>query len=76
MNQLRELQYKEIPSLGHQSAASVTLEDYSVAKSHMGRNIGEMDIRLLEHQETQQTQNANTDEILGQLYREHVAIRK
>ena len=42
----------------------------------MGRNISELNSRLTDHQQTQETKDANKDETLVKLYIEFVAIRK
>ena len=62
--------------LRHSKIAAMALEGKSAPRAHLGRNISDLDIRLTDHQETQDTKNENTDEILAILYIEFVAIRK
>ena len=60
-------------TLSNQAIPALALEEYIVSKSHMDIDICDLARRLTERQETK---NSNTDEILGKLYIEFVAISK
>ena len=53
--------------MSHSSAVSLELEEYSISRVHTGRNVFDLDDRLADRKETQETKDVQIYNSLGDL---------
>lgn len=63
----RDMDIQRNPPLSHEAPVALLIANYSASKSHIDRNISDVDARLTDHKETKGKENANTDNISAKI---------